>query len=85
MQIMCTYLLHQVCVTVSPNPQVRAGPRASVLAFSMGRGDGIAPPQRQMDGRLGMYGPLPGNLLGTGGLAAGVVAPGRHGSFTAMQ
>ena len=42
----------------------------------MGDGKRLAP--AKMDGRLGTYGPYPGNLLGTGGLVAGVVAPGQH-------
>ena len=36
------------------------------------------PAPAQMDGRLGTHGPLPGNQLGTGGPATGVVAPARH-------
>ena len=61
-----------------PHPRIEgelSGYRYGTSAI-MGDGKRLAP--AKMDGRLGTYGPYPGNLLGTGGLVAGVVAPGQH-------
>ena len=46
------------------------------ISSLMGDGKRLAP--AKMDGRLEPHGPFPRNLLGTGGLVTGVVAPGQH-------
>ena len=61
-----------------PHPRIEGGLPGYCFGTTAIMGDGKRLAPAKMDGRLGTYGPYPGNLLGTGGLVAGVVAPGQH-------